>query len=138
VDSIGIGAGVADRLFELGLPAVGINVSENPALLSELVHRQRDELWWNAKVWLESRECVIPNNERLVNELVSIRKGFTSAGKIQVESKDQMKRRGLRSPDVADAFVLTFAFTSPMNTFMSKSNSDWKTPISRTSDGTYV
>jgi hypothetical protein len=138
VDSIGIGAGVVDRLFELGLPVVGINVSENPALLSELVHRQRDELWWNAKVWLESRECVIPNNERLVNELVSIRKGFTSAGKIQVESKDQMKRRGLRSPDVADAFVLTFAFTNPMQAFMSKASTDWKTPISRTSDGTYV
>lgn len=138
VDSIGIGAGVVDRLFELGLPVVGINVSENPALLSELVHRQRDELWWNAKTWLESREVRIPNNERLCNELASIRKSFTSAGKVQVESKDQMKRRGLRSPDVADAFVLTFAFTNPMTSFMSKSNSDWKKPISRSSEGTYV
>lgn len=138
VDSIGVGAGVADRLFELGLPAVGINVAENPALLTELVHRQRDELWWNAKTWLESREVVIPAHERLNNELVSIRKGFTSGGKIQVESKDAMKRRGLRSPDVADAFVLTFAFTMPTIGFSSSHNSDWKKPISRTSDGTYV
>ena len=138
IDSIGLGAGVVDRLFELGLPAVGINVSENAALLSELVHRQRDELWWNAKVWLESREVKLIKHDRLINELVSIKRGFTSAGKIQVESKDQMKRRGLRSPDVADAFVLTFAFTSPMMAFMSKGNSDWKKPISRASDGTYV
>lgn len=138
IDSIGVGAGVADRLFELGLPAVGINVAENPALLTELVHRQRDELWWNAKVWLDSREVRLPNHDRLVNELTSIRKGFTSAGKIQVESKDQMKRRGLRSPDVADAFVLTFAFTMPQISFASNKATDWKTPISRTSDGTYV
>lgn len=138
VDSIGVGAGVVDRLFELGLPAVGINVSENPALLTELVHRQRDELWWNAKTWLDSREVTIPNSERLVNELAAIRKSFTSGGKIQVESKDHMKRRGLRSPDVADAFVLTFAFTMPTIAFSSSKNSDWKKPISRASDGTYV
>ena len=38
-----------------------------------------------------------------------MRYGIKSDGKIKVESKDEMKKRGLPSPDVADAFVLTFA-----------------------------
>ena len=45
----------------------------------------------------------------MVGELATVRYGIKSDGKIKVESKDEMKKRGLPSPDVADAFVLTFA-----------------------------
>lgn len=133
VDAIGIGAGVADRLFEMQLPSVAVNVAENPALLSDIAYRMRDELWINAQRWLEGRECKLPNHERLINELCSLRKSFASNGKIKVESKDDMRKRGLRSPDVADAFVLTFAY---QHVTAGKSNtgagmSDWKKPISR-------
>ena len=44
-----------------------------------------------------------------MGELATVRYGIKSDGKIKVESKDEMKKRGLPSPDVADAFVLTFA-----------------------------
>ena len=108
VDSIGIGAGVTDRLMELKLPARGINVSESPAL-SNTYKNLRAELWYKAKAWLEARDCKLAKDDQLVAELATVRYKFTSAGKIQIESKDEMKRRGLRSPDFADAFCLTFA-----------------------------
>ena len=108
VDSIGLGAGVVDRLRELKLPARGINVGESPAFKGQYMNL-RAELWAKAKAWLEARDCKLPRDERLVNELSSPRYSFMSNGKLKLESKDDMKRRGLASPDVADAFVLTFA-----------------------------
>src|SRR5690606_25246911 len=108
VDSIGMGAGVVDRLRELGLPARGINVSESPSL-GQTYSNLRAELWYKARAWLAARDSRLPPDDDLKAELVSPRYKFTSSGKIQVESKDDMRKRGLPSPDRADAFVLTFA-----------------------------
>ena len=108
VDVIGIGSGVVDRMAELGLPVIGINVSESPAI-GEKFSRLRDELWWRAREWFEQMNCALPDDETLMGELATVRYGIKSDGKIKVESKDEMKKRGLPSPDVADAFVLTFA-----------------------------
>jgi hypothetical protein len=108
VDSIGLGAGVVDRLRELKLPAIGINVAESPALGSTY-RNLKAELWHKAKAWLEKRDCVIPKDESLIAELATVRYFFTSGGKIQIEGKDEIRKRGLASPDKADAFCLTFA-----------------------------
>ena len=108
VDSIGLGAGVVDRLHELGLPARGINVGESPAA-GERYNRLRDELWWRAREWFEARDCIIPDDPSLIAELSLPKYRFTSAGKLQIESKDELKSRGVQSPDLADAFCLTFA-----------------------------
>jgi hypothetical protein len=108
IDSIGVGAGLADRLKELDLPAYGVAVSESPSLKDKFM-RLRDELFWNAREWFEARDCHIENDEALISEITSIRYKYQSNGKLKIESKDEMKRRGQRSPDVADSFVLTFA-----------------------------
>ena len=108
IDSIGVGGGLADRLYELDLPAVGIAVSESSSL-KEKFTRLRDELFWKAREWFEARDCKIPNDESLISEVTSVRYKYQSTGKLKIESKDEMKRRGQRSPDVADAFILTFA-----------------------------
>ena len=108
IDAIGLGAGLADRLRELDLPAVAISVSET-ASLKERFGRLRDELFWNAREWFEGRDVKIPDDDTLIQEITAIRYKYLSTGKLKVESKDEMKRRGQRSPDVADAFVLTFA-----------------------------
>jgi len=107
VDSIGIGAGVVDRLTELGLPVVGINVAETPSGKDRFRHL-RDELWWRAREWLEDRDTKI-NNEELIGELTTVRYKILSTGKIEVESKEKMMERGLISCDIADGFNLTFA-----------------------------
>jgi hypothetical protein len=128
VDSIGLGAGVVDRLRELKLPCRGINVSESPAMGGTYLNL-RAELWHKTKAWLEKRDCKIPNNEDFIAELATVRYTFTSNGKIKIESKDDIRRRGLKSPDMADAFVLTFA--SDAATVSWGSNMSWGKPIKR-------
>jgi hypothetical protein len=51
----------------------------------------------------------MPQDDALIAELTAAIYTFTSAGKMVVESKTDMKKRGMRSPDLADAFLLTFA-----------------------------
>ena len=108
VDAIGLGAGVADRLRELGLPAYAINVSESPAM-GDTYLNLRAELWYKAKGWLEGRDVRLPKDDRLKSELTTLRYTYTSSGKVKIESKADLKKRGVASPDAADAFVLTFA-----------------------------
>jgi phage terminase large subunit len=108
VDVIGIGAGVVDRLQELDLPARGINVAES-ASMNQKYMRLRDELWGRARDWFEEKGCKLPDDTHLVQELAAPRFAFTSTGKIKIEGKDEMRKRGITSPDIADAFCLTFA-----------------------------
>ena len=108
VDAIGLGAGVADRLRELGLPAYAINVSESPSL-GDTYLNLRAELWYKARGWLEGRDVRLPKDARLKSELTTLRYTYTSTGKLKIESKAELKKRGVESPDAADAFVLTFA-----------------------------
>jgi hypothetical protein len=111
VDSIGLGAGVADRLRELGLPAKDVNVSEAPAFGEKYINL-RAELWFRGKEWLEKRNCsLMEADSRLIDELATVKYNFTSNGKIKVESKDDLKKRtrDKSSPDLADSFLLTFA-----------------------------
>lgn len=108
VDVIGLGAGVVDRLKELGLPARGVNVAERPAL-DEQYMRLRDELWFKMRDWFEARDCKMADDPGLIAELADVKYDITSSGKLQVESKDAMKERIARSPDLADALMLTFA-----------------------------
>ena len=108
VDEIGIGAGVLDRLREQGLPVTGINVGE-AARDPEHYSRLRDELWFKGRAWLQQGDAILPADGVLVGELTATSYSFSSSGKIEVDSKAELKRRGLPSPDVADAFLLTFA-----------------------------
>jgi hypothetical protein len=109
IDSIGLGAGVLDRCLELGLPVRGVNVGESPASNDGKHMRLRDELWWRCREWFAARDVSIPEDARLMSELTAVQYGFQSNGKLKVEDKDSLRRRGMKSPDVADALVLTFA-----------------------------
>jgi phage terminase large subunit len=128
VDSIGVGGGVVDRLRELGAPVRGINVGEAPAMGATYMNL-RAELWFKTKGWLEDRSCKLPNDDQLLAELTSIRYAFTPGGKMKAESKDDMRKRGLKSPDLADALCLTMA--SDAATALSGSMSTWKQEIRR-------
>ena len=113
VDSIGLGSGVADRLRELGHNVRDVNVSESAAMNPQAA-RLRDELWLAVRDWLNQRTCKLPRSDELRQELCAPTYGFTSNGKIKVEGKSEMKRRGMRSPDIADALCLTFASGAAM------------------------
>lgn len=107
VDSIGLGAGVLDRLRELDISARGVNVSESPAMADRYANL-RAELWDLTKSWF-NEEVQIPNDDSLIADLTAPRYSFNSSGKMLVESKAETKKRLGRSTDFADSLVLTFA-----------------------------
>jgi len=110
VDSIGLGAGVLDRLRELDISARGVNVSESPAMADRYANL-RAELWDLTKQWF-TEEVQIPNDDSLIADLTAPRYSFNSSGKMIVESKAETKKRLGRSTDFADSLVLTFASTA--------------------------
>lgn len=130
VDSVGLGAGVLDRLRELGLPARGLNVSER-SMQKETYINLRAELWFRCKAWLEGMDVKIPHDDRLWAELAAPRYHFTSSGKIQVESKEAMKKRGINSPDRADAVCLSLANEMTTMAYGTSSAGSWNKPLRR-------
>ena len=133
VDSIGLGAGVVDRLREiLDIRVHGINVSESPAL-GTTYRNLRAELYYKAKAWFEGLDVCIPADEQLISELSIVRYKFSSNGKIILESKDEIKKRlnSASSPDCADAFVLTFAGTASRLASGSAAGANWSKPLRR-------
>ena len=129
IDVIGIGSGVVDRLIELGLPVTGVNVSESALVFSD-GYRLRDQLWLDLKKWLDSKLSKLPESRLLVEDIIAPSYGFMSNGKLKVESKDEMKRRGVRSPDLADCICLTFA-SEPAVLMQGEGRSTWNTPLRR-------
>lgn len=114
VDVIGIGSGVFDRLEELGFPVVPVNVSESPATDPKLYKRQRDELWGKGRDWLELRRgsFVDDEDQDIIGQLSTPKYKITSDGKIVIESKDDLRKRGIVSPNKADAILMTFCLPS--------------------------
>lgn len=115
VDEGGMGAGVVDMLRKM-LPdrlVVGVNNggksdrytqgSDMPATANKGA-----EMWASMREWLKSGG--IPDDPELVAELTARQYGFNVQNAIQLERKEDMKKRGLSSPDVADALALTFAY----------------------------
>jgi phage terminase large subunit len=131
VDVIGYGAGVCDRLLELGLPARGINVSEAQALVDHRYANYRAELWFTGQAWFAAKDCNIRKDKALAAELIGPRFKYTSNGKILVESKDDMKKRGKPSPNKADAFLLTLASQAVSLIGGSKHSTAWNQPMQR-------
>jgi hypothetical protein len=137
VDRIGIGAGVTDRGREQGEPFVGVNVGESPICICDGLRRSnpskyarllsgehyqdcnvsrfvnlRAQFWWEVRERFENGTIDIDaGDRRLAAELASIKFKRTSQGKIQIESKEEAKRRGFPSPNRGDSVML--AYCSP-------------------------
>jgi hypothetical protein len=108
VDEIGIGAGVVDRLRQLGhrnIEAVSVSRS---ASKPELHANLRAEIFWKLREALEKGEVSLPKDEKLLAELSAIRYDFTPSGQIRLEKKEETKKRVGHSPDLADSAVLGF------------------------------
>jgi len=105
-DDTGVGGGVTDRLRELGYPVLAVNFSQKP---TDPMHFKgiRDEMYWHTRELFRSDEIAIPNSDLLINQLSAIKyKIDPRTGKIEIETKDDMKKRGLKSPDEADSLVI--------------------------------
>lgn len=109
IDCIGIGAGVVDRLKEMGFSCVeGINVART-ANDKERFGNVRAELWSEMRDWLMGElDVQIPDNDELHADLCSLGYKHRSNGQLLIESKDDLRKRGMPSCDLADALSYTF------------------------------
>ena len=114
IDEGGVGGGVVDRLREQRLPGsiLAVNAGSGPDNdPDERLLNMRSQLWWTAREAMYRGEISLarlPEDQyaRLRSELTAPTYRFTSAGKVQIESKEELKKRGVASPDLADAFCL--------------------------------
>ena len=120
VDVIGIGAGVVDRLREQRCEVDAFNASEhtdNKDLSGEMGFTNcRSAAWWRLREMLDPSQennIALPPDDLLTGDLVSPHWRVVSGGKIQVESKDDIKARIGRSTDDGDAVVQAFWSTGP-------------------------
>ena len=107
IDEGGLGAGIVDRLKEQRYKIKGVNFgnkAKNPIMYGNM----RAQMWGEMREWLKSAS--IPSDRFLKTDLISPMMKPDSRGTIFLESKKEMKARGLASPDAADAICVTFAF----------------------------
>ncbi len=110
LDVIGLGSGVYDRLVELKYKQVNaINVAESArGEDKEKFANLRAEMYRGLADKFENGEISIPDDLDLIAQLSSIKYKINSRGQLQMESKEDMKKRGTKSPDKADALALAF------------------------------
>ena len=107
IDEIGIGAGVVDRLREQGYEVQGINVGRS-AQDNRHYANLRAEGYWNLRQLFLEGNIRIPQDNEMVGQMAAIRYSFNSQGQVVIEGKEDMRRRGVPSPDKADALMLAF------------------------------
>lgn len=113
IDANGVGGPVADRLRQMGYKVVDVMV-QGDAKEKDRYQNKRAEIWDTMKDWLLTG-C-IPANPTLADDLKAPEYKYNKlSGKLQVESKEEAKGRGLASPDEADALSMTFAHTVARN-----------------------
>lgn len=111
IDDTGVGGGVTDRMKEIiesdNLPVDVLPINfgsrgndEYDGIVSEMYGNFKDHCL---------KVCRLPNDEDLIAQLSTRKYTITSAGKIKIEEKSAMKRRGLHSPDRAEAVIMAFA-----------------------------
>lgn len=107
VDVIGVGAGVVDRLLEENVNVVGLN-NASSASDPERYKNLRAESYWGLRERIKDGDISLPDDEGLISELTAIKYKYNSRGQLEIESKEDMKKRNLHSPDKADSLVLSF------------------------------
>jgi hypothetical protein len=107
IDAGAMGPGVIDRLRQLGRRPVEVHFG-GKALRDDRFANRRAEMWAGVRDWLAAGGA-LPDCAELRQDLCAPQYGFDAAGRLQLERKEDMKRRGLASPDHGDALALTFA-----------------------------
>lgn len=138
-DRVGVGSGVAatfDLATDLGFETIGVHGSDSPTekikfddlpnvYITERFINKRAENWWSLRRRFQRTyehknglrqypmdELIsIPNHQTLINELSIVQYKYVESGKVKIESKEDLKARGIKSPDYADALVYCYAFT---------------------------
>ena len=106
IDGGGVGGGVVDMLKAWNYRVIEVNFGGTAGNEGDYANK-RAEMWGLCRDWLPTG--AIDDDHELVDDLIGPEYGFDKDGRIQLEKKEDMKKRGLASPDDGDALVLTFA-----------------------------
>ena len=117
VDSIGLGYNFALHLKDNGVPVRMINVGEQPSPRSDehfvpyadKFSNLKAQLYWGLRLRLQQGEIAGLTDDRTIAQLTSIRYSHNSRGRVQIETKEDARKRGVKSPDRAEAVMLCFA-----------------------------
>lgn len=107
VDETGLGAGVVDRLRQLGYSVVGFNGGEK-ADRDDVYYNKRAEVWGRMREWLRTAD--IPDERELIDDITGPEYYFDFRQRMQLEKKEDMEKRGLASPDCGDSLAMSFAY----------------------------
>lgn len=114
VDSVGIGYYMAQHLRDNGFEVVEINVGKAP-YDKERFTNLKGELYWGLRERFTEGEIAGQIDEGLISQLAGIRYGYDSRGRVVIESKDSIHRRGGKSPDRAEALMLAFGTSNALH-----------------------
>lgn len=131
IDVGGLGAGVIDRLRELGYGNIvhGINFGSKP-IDGKKYYNKRAEMWGLMKNWLYEPPVQIPDDDDLEIDLCGLHYSFDSLGRLKLETKEDAKKRGIKSPDAGDSLALTFAFpVSSYSEVIYDKNDSWSNTV---------
>ena len=107
VDEGGVGGGVVDRLRELGAPVYGMHFGGKAPHRTRF-YNMRSEFFWEVRMLLNDGLMALPRDEELAGQLLSLRYDVSSSGQVRLQGKKEIRKRGLPSPDKADALALAF------------------------------
>ena len=110
VDVVGVGAGVADQLRALGFPVLDVNVGVAPRNEKKFGNLKA-ELYWELRAILREGALNGLDDEETISQLVGVKYLYDARGRLVIERKEDAKRRGVASPDRAEALLL--AYTAP-------------------------
>jgi phage terminase large subunit len=116
VDAAGLGGGVVDRCRELEIRVQALNAGQRAGKANAFANAGAEMAWALREAFEETyqhpddptRGLSIPDDPTLIHQLSTRRYGYTSDGRVQVESKDALAQRGENSPDRADALMLAW------------------------------
>lgn len=111
VDGTGLGAGVVDRLRELGIPCIDFQAGANAIDTKRFANRIA-ECWWHARQAVLAEWLAFEPDKATVGQLVTRKYTVQSDKRIKLESKDDIRKDGRRSPDEADALAMSFSVLS--------------------------
>lgn len=113
----GNGAGVIDRLRQLGYDVTEVHFGGKP--IEPRFVNKRAEMWWLMREWITAGGA-IPRLQALRQDLAAPTYSYDAQDRVALEAKDDIKARGLPSPDLGDALALTFAYPVAKRTLASR------------------
>jgi len=119
VDADGMGAGVVDRLREQDIKVIEIHggaKAENEERFANL----KTEIHWGFRERLLAGTVDLPDDLKLKAQLTSIEYKIRSSGQLEIVSKEEMRKKGIESPDRAEAVIYAFADIEPAETLWSE------------------